>query len=201
MTVEDHFRESYKQGSPPWDIGKADFNLVQTVTTLPIDPCGALDIGCGTGDNAIWLSQHHFHVAGIDTSEIAIEKAQEKAGKAKARCTFVVLDILKSQVEGAPFGLAFDRGCFHTLRSGKDRQSFAKQVHGHLEEGGLWLSLVGNADEERLGPGPPQRTARDIVNAVEAYFEILSLVSGYFDSNRPDPPRAWVCLMRKRQAG
>jgi hypothetical protein len=32
----------------------------------------------------------------------------------------------------------------------------------HLEEAGLWLTLVGNADEVRKGPGPPQRTARDI---------------------------------------
>ncbi|MGA3097348.1 MAG: methyltransferase domain-containing protein [Bryobacteraceae bacterium] len=198
MAVEDRFRERYKEGLTPWDIGKADFNLVQTVTTRPIDPCRALDIGCGTGDNAIWLSQQNFHVVGVDTAEVAIEKAKEKAAKANVKCTFVVLDILKSHVEGRSFGFAFDRGCLHTLTSGKERRSFAERVNGHLEEGGLWLSLLGNADEKRLGPGPPQRTARDIVNAVEPYFEILSLVSGCFGANRPDPPRAWVCLMRKR---
>jgi len=62
----------------------------------------------------------------------------------------------------------------------------------------LWLSLVGSADDQRPGPGPPRRTARDIVNAVEPSFEILSLVAGHFGSNRPDPPGCWVCLMRKR---
>jgi SAM-dependent methyltransferase len=157
-----------------------------------------LDTGCGTGDNAVWLSQQNFHVVGIDTSEIAIERAKEKAAKANVTCTFAVLDILKSHVEGAPFGFAFDRGFFHTLTSSRKRQSFAERVNGQLGEGSLWLSLIGNADEKRLGPGPPQRTARDIVNVVERYFEILSLVSSYFGSNRPDPPRAWVCLMRRR---
>ena len=168
---------------------------------MPIAPCRALDTGCGTGDNAVWLSQQNFHVVGIDTSEIAIEKAKEKAARTDITCAFLVLDILKLHVEGAPFGFAFDRGCFHTLSSGKERQRFAERVSEHLESGGLWLSLLGNADEDRHDPGPPQRTARDIVNAIEPYFEILSLVSGYFASNRPDPPRAWVCLMRKRQAG
>jgi methyl halide transferase len=199
MTVEDRFRERYKEGSTPWDIGKADFTLVQAVTTMPIAPCKALDIGCGTGDNAIWLSQHTFTVVGVDTSEIAIEKAREKAAQANVTCSFAVRNILKDHVDGAPFGFVFDRGCFHTLTSGKERRTFAEQVNGHLGEGSLWLSLVGNADEQRLGPGPPQRSARDVVNAVEPYFEILSLVSGNFGSNRPDPPRAWVCLMRKRQ--
>jgi SAM-dependent methyltransferase len=158
-----------------------------------------LEIGCGTGDNAIWLSQQNFQVVGIDASEIAIEKAKEKASKANTKCTFLVSDILTSHIEGAPYGFAFDRGCFHTLASDKERRRFAQNVHDHLGEKGLWLSLLGNADEERDGPGPPQRTARDIVNAVEPYFEILSLVSGSLGSNSPKPPRAWVCLMRKRR--
>jgi SAM-dependent methyltransferase len=198
MADEHHFKERYTAGDTPWDIGKPDFNLIHVVTTMPIKPCAALEIGCGTGDNAIWLSQQHFQVLGIDASEIAIEKAQEKAVQANALCDFRVSDILGSRVEGGPFGFVFDRGCFHTMGSDKDRKSFAENVNRHLEDDGLWLSLLGNADEQRDGPGPPQRSARDIVNAVEPGFEILSLVSGHFGSNRPTPPRAWVCLMRKR---
>jgi SAM-dependent methyltransferase len=158
-----------------------------------------LDIGCGSGDNAIWLSQQNFHVLGIDTSEIAIDKAKVKALKANVKCTFIVLDFLTIRIEGAPFGFVFDRGCFHSLNSDKKRKGFAEKVNDHLEKDGLWLSLVGNADEQRHNLGPPQRTARDIVNSVEPYFEILSLVSSYFGSNSPNPPRAWVCLMRKRR--
>jgi SAM-dependent methyltransferase len=198
MSVEDHFRQAYKEGFAPWDIGKPDFNLVQTVTTLPIAPCRALEVGCGTGDNAIWLAQHGFDVVGVDASDIAIEKAEEKAATAKATCTFAVLDFLRSHVEAAPLGLAFDRGCFHVFDSDEDRTKFAEQVHRHLGDDGLWLSLIGNADEERVGDGPPRRTAREIVNAVEPYFEILSLVSSHFETTLPIPPRAWVCLMRKR---
>jgi SAM-dependent methyltransferase len=199
MMAEERFKKRYESGDTPWDIGKPDFNLIQTVTTMAIEPCTALDIGCGTGDNSIWLCQKNFQVIGIDISEIAIQKAIEKASKANIKCTFIVIDFLTNKVEGGPFGFVFDRGCFHSLNSDEERQGFAENVADHLKKDGLWLSLVGNADEPRHGPGPPRRTARDIVNSVEPYFEILSLLSSCFGSNRPDPPRAWVCLMRKRR--
>jgi SAM-dependent methyltransferase len=200
MTPEDRFNEHYKEGSAPWDIGRPDFNLTQAVTRTPIASCRALDIGCGTGDNAIWLAQQKFEVLAFDTSEVAIEKAKEKAQKATVQCSFRVADILNSDLRETLFGFAFDRGCFHTFDSGKDRKRFAQQVHLHLAENGLWLSLIGNADD-RLKEGPPKLTARDIVSAVEPYFEILSLVSSHFETTLPEPPRAWVCLMGKRKSG
>ena len=198
MTTEERFQKRYASGDTPWDIGKPDVNLTQTVTTVALEPCKALDIGCGTGDNSIWLAQKNFQVTGIDASETAVQKAREKALQAKIKCTFMVMDFLTGKITGAPFGFAFDRGCFHSFHSDKERQKFAENVAAHLENGGLWLSLVGSADDQRPGPGPPRRTARDIVNAVEPSFEILSLVAGHFGSNRPDPPGCWVCLMRKR---
>jgi len=200
MTMEDRFRERYKSGDTPWDIGKPDFNLLEVVTGRPISSCKSLDIGCGTGDNSIWLAQNGFQMTGTDTSDIALERAREKASKANVKCDFVLADFLKSKIEGAPFRFAFDRGCFHAFSSENDRRMFAQNVAAHLEEAGLWLTLVGNADENRHGPGPPQRTAADIVLAVEPYFEILLLMSSHFGSNRPNAPRAWRCLMEKRQA-
>jgi SAM-dependent methyltransferase len=198
MTTEERFQKRYESGDTPWDIGKPDFNLIQTVTAMAIEPCMALDIGCGTGDNSIWLAQKRFQVIGIDISEIAIQKARDKALATQVECTFMVLDFLTNKIVGGPFGFVFDRGCFHTLNSDEERGSFAEKVAAHLEKDGLWLSLVGSADEQRQAPGPPRRKARDIVNNAEPYFEILWLVSSHFGSNRPDPPKAWACLMRKR---
>ena len=199
MTIEKRYKNRYKSGDTPWDAGRPDFNLIETVADNNILSCKALDVGCGTGDNSIWLAQNRFQVTGTDVSDIAIEKAKEKASKAKVKCNFLLVDFLKNKIEGVPFGFVFDRGCFHSFSSKDDRRGFAKNVAAHLEKAGLWLTIVGNADEDRQGPGPPQRTAKDIVLAVEPYFEILSLQSSYFGSNRPNPPRAWRCLMRKRE--
>jgi len=199
MTVEERYRERYRSGDTPWDVGQPDFNLMDVVTEKPILSCRVLDIGCGTGDNAIWLAQKGFQVMGTDTSDIALDKAREKAFKANVLCDFILLDFLQDTIEGPPFGFAFDRGCFHSFGSENDRRRFAKKVATHLEDAGLWLTIVGNADEDRQGPGPPQRTAAEIVLAVEPYFEILSLQSSHFGSNRPNPPKAWRCLMQKRK--
>jgi len=198
MTVEKRYKGRYESEDTPWDAGRPDFNLIEVVTERPILPCKVLDIGCGTGDNSVWLAQNRFQVIGADASDIAIAKAREKASKANVTCDFVLVDFVRARIEGAPFGFVFDRGCFHSFDSEDDRRRFAQNVAAHLEDAGLWLTLVGNADEHRQGPGPPQRTARDIVWAVEPYFEILSLQSSCFESNRPNPPRAWRCLMQKR---
>jgi len=198
MTVEDRYRKRYKSGDTPWDVGQPDFNLIEVVTQKPIPSCKVLDIGCGTGDNSIWLARNHFQVIGTDTSDIALEKAKDKASRANVECNFMLVDFLRNKIEGSPFGFIFDRGCFHSFSSENNRRSFAKNVAAHLEEAGLWLTIVGNADEHRQGHGPPQRTAVDIVLAVEPYFEILFLQSSRFGSNHPNPPRAWRCLMQKR---
>lgn len=198
MRTPNRYQERYQAGDTPWDVGRPDFNLIQVVITKPIKSCKALDLGCGTGDNSIWLAQKNFEVTGIDTSEIAISKAKEKATRANVQCTFKVIDFLTGELAEAPFKFVFDRGCFHSLKSEEERKRFAQKVAANLENDGLWLSIIGNADEKRLGPGPPRLTARDIVNSVEPYFEIISLFSSHFESNSPHPPRAWVCLMCKR---
>ena len=200
MKVVDRYRQRYKSEETPWDVGRPDFNLIEVVTQKPIRNCKALDVGCGTGDNSIWLAQNRFKVLGIDTSEIALSKAKEKAAEAEVKCEFIQTDFLENEIQGGPFGFIFDRGCLHSFNSENDRKEFAEKVAAHLEEAGLWLTIVGNADEHRQKPGPPQRSAGDIILAVEPYFEILLLQSSHFESNGPHPPRAWRCLMQRRRA-
>jgi len=172
--------------------------LSRSFTRLPVGKCRALDIGCGTGDNSIWLARTGFEITGTDTSDVALENAGKKAEAEGLSCSFLKLDFFKERVDGAPFGFAFDRGCFHSFGSDEERSAFAANVASHLADSGLWLTLAGNADEKRKMPGPPQRSARDIIVAVEPCFEVLALETTHFGSNHPTPPRAWRCLMRKR---
>lgn len=197
--MEERFDERYKAGDAPWDHGTPDFNLIDMVIQRPIFKCKTLDVGCGTGDNAIWLAQQKFVVTGCDISQTAIEKAREKASLSKIDCSFIVADFLNHEIPGSPFGFVFDRGCLHSVDTDEQRRRFAENVASHLEEGGLWLTLAGNADERDREIGPPQLTAGELVMAVEPYCEIISLAAGHFGSSQSNPPRAWICLMRKRQ--
>ncbi len=194
------FHERYKSGNTPWEIHRADRNLINMVHNTPIDPCRVIDIGCGTGNNVIWLHEQGFAAVGIDHTGIAIERAREKARQEKADCKFYVLDFLANSIPGAPYDFAFDRGCFHHFLEFDKLEQCAEKVADVLIDGGLWLTLTGSADETRKGPGPPQLSARQIVNAAEPYFEILSLVANHFDTDQVVPARNWVSLMRKRKA-
>ncbi|VGO23120.1 class I SAM-dependent methyltransferase [Pontiella sulfatireligans] len=192
------FEERYRSGDTPWDHGMVDFNLVEVVSRRPVQPCRTLDIGCGTGNNAVWLAQQGFDVIGFDLSATAVERAREKAAVAQAECCFVVGDFLADAVPDAPFGFVFDRGCLHSIPEPEGKVAFAEKVAGLLVPDGLWLTLVGNADEPKREVGPPQLTAAELTAVVEPCFEVVSLASGRFGSDQETPPRAWVCLMKKR---
>ena len=192
------WRERYMADDIPWDTGRHDLNLSEVVTKKQIQPCKALEVGCGTGSNAMWLSRQGFSVTAVDIVEIAIQRAVKKSSKVGIRCKFYTADFMKEKIGGSPFGFVFDRGCFHSFDSAKERSKYAKIVHSYLKRGGLWLTLVGSADESPRDPGPPQRSASDITIAVEPYFKILSLYTSHFDSDMQKTPKAWVCLMQKR---
>ena len=196
--MEESFEERYQSGNVPWDHGMPDKNLIAWVERKLPPVCKALDIGCGTGENAIWLAKQGFDVTGCDLSGTAIEKARAKAINADVECTFHEADFLEAHIAEGAFGFAFDRGCLHCIDDQVDRRRFAENVATHLTKEGLWLSLIGNADEPKRDVGPPRLTSAEVVATVESCFEILSLESGYFGSDQPDPPRAWIVLMRRR---
>ena len=196
--MENHFEERYRAGDTPWDHGTPDHNLIDIVREYAIAPCRALDIGCGTGENVLWLAENGFEATGCDISATAVDLARRKAAGGGLTCTFVAADFLQDTITAAPFGFAMDRGCLHSVGGADERARFAENVAAHLEPDGLWLTMAGNADEPKREVGPPQLTARELTAAVEPRFEILSLRSGCFGSDQPEPPRAWIGLMRRR---
>lgn len=195
----DRFNNLYKTGETPWELNRPDKDLTKWVKDYPIHPCKALDLGCGTGFNAIWLAEQGFEATGTDFSALAIEQANTNAKAAKADIRFIELDFLTQAIGETNFMFLFDRGCFHSFDDPKLRSAFAENAHGHLADNGLWLSFLGNTDAPPRDVGPPMRSALDIAQAVEPWFEILSLTTAFFDSKRESPARSWHCLMRKRQ--
>jgi len=198
MGIKKRFADYYEQGYMPWVHKNPDFNLVEMVEKWPIQPCKTLEMGCGTGIDAIWLASQNFDVTACDISEKAIQMALENLPDTMKNCHFHVLDCLKDPIPGAPFDFIFDRGYFHSNRTGRDRKRLAKKVAASLQPNGLWLNISGSYDAPERETGPPRMKAKNIVNAVEDFFEILSINATYFGSDQKDPAAAWVCLFQKR---
>jgi len=178
----------------PWDTATPDTVLVEIIGSGLIAPGRTLEIGCGTGTNAIFLAERGFDVLGIDISDVAIEKARANA---RGRCRFEVADFLAVPPAGERFDFVFDRGCFHIFDGAAEQALFAANVAAALVEGGWWLSLIGSTEGPPREEGPPRRSARDVVNAIEPSLEIVQLRSTEF-SARADDFKSWLCLSRKR---
>lgn len=99
----------------PWDTNVPPPELVQLIEQEQFPPGRALDLGCGTGTNAIYLAQHGFEVIGVDFVARAIALARQKAQAAGVSVEFRVADVLAPGSLGKPFDLILDIGCFHNL--------------------------------------------------------------------------------------
>lgn len=110
------FFNSVYQNIAPWDIGAPQPAMAALIEKCPpANPI--LDLGCGSGDLAIYLAKLGHQVVGIDFVESAIQSAQAKAAAlpdgAAPSLSFQVADALKPSLLQEKFGAVFDSGFYH----------------------------------------------------------------------------------------
>jgi len=116
----------YKFGTPPW-VGSARNELVRLVEEGRLTPGRAVDLGCGEGDNAIFLAQHGFDVTGVDFAPAAIAKAKAKARQAGAAVEFLVDDLTNLRQLRGRFDVLVDYGTFDDLTA-QHRSAYLRNV-------------------------------------------------------------------------
>ncbi len=113
--VRREFEEYYRSGSPPWDTGVTPPELVALVEGPDALPPGrALELGCGTGTNAIYLARHGWDVVGVDLVEAPIRQARAKAEAAGVAPRLLNGDATRLDTLEAPgpYQLFFDLSCY-----------------------------------------------------------------------------------------
>lgn len=150
------FRAAYLLGFKPWDSGVPPPELVSAVEGIDgLAPGRALDLGCGTGTNCVYLARHGWDATGVDFVPRAISAARRKAGADGVSPRFVVGDVtrLTELGVGAGYNLVLDLGCFHSIADA-DRVAYVRGATEVAESGATMLlfCFVRRAKPARLGP-------------------------------------------------
>ena len=66
------YERQYRRGAPRWDTGVTPPEVVEVFEGEDPPSGRALDLGCGTGTNVLYLARHGFEVVGVDVSPLAI---------------------------------------------------------------------------------------------------------------------------------
>jgi cyclopropane fatty-acyl-phospholipid synthase-like methyltransferase len=170
------------EGTPPWDIGRPQGALIRLAEHGAIAG-SVLDVGCGTGEGALYLAEHGHDVVGIDAAPTAIDRARAKAIDRGIGAEFLVWDALRVGELGCTFDSAVDIGLFHTFQD-EERPVFAASLHASLVPGGRYFLLCWSEHNE-WGYGPRRVTQQEIRDSFEAGWTVDSIEEEIFETNVP----------------
>src|SRR5207302_1340829 len=103
----------YRLGITPWDRDEVPRPLIDFAERQP-SPGRALDLGCGTGRDAVYLAKRGWTVSAVDFVPQAIESARRRAASAEVDVDWVLGDVTDlRELEPDSYSLVLDRGCFH----------------------------------------------------------------------------------------
>ncbi len=168
------------EGTPPWDIGRAQSEIVALEDTGGIGG-RVLDVGCGTGENAIHLAAKGYEVWGVDLSLTAITKAREKARDRGIDVRFHVHDVLDLTSLGLEFDTVIDSGVFHTFPDDA-REAFVSSVASVLSPGGVY-HMIAFSELEPGSWGPRRVTATEIRSTFSRGWRVEGISDACYETN------------------
>jgi len=181
--------------APPWDIGRPQKEFVQLEEAGEIVG-SVLDVGCGTGENALFLAAQGHDVWGVDFTPIAIKKARYKATERNLDVTFLTRNALELRTLGRTFDTVIDSGLFHVLDD-EERPQFVASLASVLHRYGTYFMLCFS-ELEPGSYGPRRVTQRDIRNAFDRTWHINYIRPAQMESRRLiEGIHAWLSSISK----
>jgi len=177
-----NFWEEEYNKTPPWEVGHPQSAFVELFSSNELVLGKLLDIGCGTGENAIFLAQNGFSVVGIDLVPSAIEKAKRKAKGLGLEIDFSVGDALHLRFLPDEFDSVIDSGLFHIFDD-KRRLAYIDQIAKVLRPDGGYFMLCFSEKEPTDWGGPRRVSKEEIEEALAPNFEVSFIHDSILESN------------------
>ncbi len=186
------FEEAY-EGQAPWDVGRPQAAIVRAADAGRIQG-SVLDVGCGTGENALYLAQQGHYVWGVDLVERAIGEARRKARERGLDARFFELDALELTELDRTFDTVVDSGLFHVFDD-EDRERYDEMLGQVLRPGGRYVVLCFS-DLEPGDWGPRRISETELRTAFASGWTVASIEPARFEI-RDDPgfAHAWLGVM------
>lgn len=135
--LDEHYRDHDHRRS------SVEPNEVLLAEIAGYKPGRALDVGCGVGNDAIWLASQGWQVTAVDISQAALDRAAIAADDANVTVTWVCADVSSAPLAAGQFDLVSVP--YPALRSDPDDRTI-RSFLGAVARGGTIL-IIGHGSE------------------------------------------------------
>jgi SAM-dependent methyltransferase len=170
---------------PPWDTNLTPPELVDLIANQKLPAGRALDLGCGTGTNVVYLAKHGWEVTGVDFVGKAIAAARRKARAAGVTAQFFQGDVTRLDFLTPGFDFTLDLGCLHSLPAGH-RLAYVSGLARLLRPGAVFLCYAFKPESPMGGVA-----VEEMLRLFGESFENVKLEHG------TGMPSAWYTFRRK----
>jgi SAM-dependent methyltransferase len=189
---------SYLEGPAPWDIGRPQPAVERLAAEGRFDE-PVLDVGCGTGENTLYLAGRGLGVLGVDIAPTALALARAKAQSRGVPARFAPADALRLQRLRRRFRTVLDCGLFHGFDD-SERGTYAASLAAATESGGTLFVLCFSGEGPDTGPHPVGREELAAVFGAAAGWQVGSVEPERLQTrfHGPDGAPAWLLSATRR---
>ena len=186
------WNERYRQRETPWDTGIVPPELHELVDSGQLRPPGiALDLGCGTGTNVLYLAGLGFTAIGVDLAWLALAQARRKAWQAGLPALFCIGDVVDLRFHAVQAAFVLDMGCLHNVPK-ESRDRYVESLAQRTVAGALTMLYGFDVDRTAQG-GPAGFAPGEIAGRIAPYFRL----HWHRPSQQDTRPVAWYLLERR----
>ncbi|MFN8441278.1 MAG: amino acid adenylation domain-containing protein [Caldilineaceae bacterium] len=161
---------SNKDFMPVWAIREIPQRIRESVDEAWFPPqARLLDIGCGDGEIAHWLSEQNYSVLGVDLAPSAIQRAQQTFGEVPGKLEFKVADVCCEPSAVSEFDVLLDRGCLQGLPK-NFYPNYAKTIANWARPAARFLLIYGVNLGSQIDATQEEKLYEEMMQRLETTF-------------------------------